>query len=183
MDAQIPPQEAIKKAGGGHRMLANLVREAPRSVHLSPDGRSLRQSPTKLLAGPAGWPDPQSSPTANPLAQPRNAEDAVPASEPDGRTTCWERFGQFEGAVVQDSGGRGLPSGQGRRDRRGPRTTSSALIDAGRIMETNPGQRVETRTSLMPGRPYVGVVTRRTADEHRAGSDHLLGSSVHPAQQ
>lgn len=167
MDAGIPPQEAIKQTGQeGIRMLANLVREAPKGQFTYRQmAEAFVKSDEKHNAGQ------QASRirevfTNREILSPNlyaNAEDAVPASENFRMVQTTLRgsgFGQFEGAVVKTPVDEAFPLGKDVETEKRTRDDIKRLIDAGRILMTNPGQRVETKDLFdAQGRPYVGVVT------------------------
>jgi len=167
MDAGIPPQEAIKQTGQeGIRMLANLVREAPKGQFTYRQmAEAFVKSDEKHNAGQQAGRIREVF-TNREILSPNlyaNAEDAVPASENFRMVQTTLRgsgFGQFEGAVVKTPVDEAFPLGKDVETEKRTRDDIKRLIDAGRILMTNPGQRVETKDLFdAQGRPYVGVVT------------------------
>ncbi len=167
MDAGIPPQEAIKQTGQeGIKMLANLVREAPKGQFTYRQmAEAFVKSDEKHNAGQQAGRIREVF-TNREILSPNlyaNAEDAVPASENFRMVQTTLRgsgFGQFEGAVVKTPVDEAFPLGKDVETEKRTRDDIKRLIDAGRILMTNPGQRVETKDLFdAQGRPYVGVVT------------------------
>jgi hypothetical protein len=168
MDSGIPPQEAIRQTGQeGIRMLANLVREAPKGQF------TYRQMAEAFIKSDEKHNGGQQAARIrevftnreilSPNLYANDIEDTVPPSETFRLVQTTLRgggFGQFEGAVVKTPVDEAFPLGKDVETENRTRADIRRLIDAGRILMTTPGQRVETKDLFdAQGRPYVGVVT------------------------
>lgn len=167
MDAGVAPQESIKQTGEECiKLMANLVREAPKGqftyrqmaeIFVKSDEKHNGGQRAGLI---------REIFTERGILSPNlyaSAEDAVPVSENFRMvqtTLRGDGFGQFEGAVVKTPVDEAFPLGKDVETEKRTREDIKRLIDAGRILMTDPGQRVETKDLFdAQGRPYVGVVT------------------------
>ncbi len=164
--AGMAPAEAIKQAGQDcTRMLANLVKEAPKGQF------NYRQMAQAFIKSDEIHNGGQRANLIREVYTNRGIltgatmveEEPVLASENFRMVETTLRgsdFGQFEGAVVKTPVEDGLPLAKDVETGRRTQADLKRLIGAGRILMTTPGQKVETKDLFdSEGRPYVGMVT------------------------